>query len=99
MTGSQIHTLVFAVFSGIALAASASGFAQTSQQQAPQQQTLKSLKLACSDFRHNQDGTWSTAHAVAWGTVAIPANVSFKPGITLNAVDIAAILNKECTSR
>jgi len=94
----QAHRLAFTVSIGAALSAPA-GFAQASQQQAPQQQTLKSLNLTCSDFRQNQDGSWSTVHAVGWGTISIPANVSFKAGITLNGVDIAAILNKECASR
>lgn len=97
MTAKQAHRIVFTVLAGVALAASASGFAQASRQQAPQEPTLKSLKLTCGDFKHNQDGSWSTVHAVEWGTVGVPANVSFKPGITLNGVDIAAVLNKECT--
>jgi hypothetical protein len=65
---------------------------------APPQPTLASLNLSCGDFRDNHDGSWTPLHPVTVGPVQMGPGVSFREGDALAGIDVAALLNKECTS-
>jgi hypothetical protein len=65
--------------------------------------TLASLHLACGDFKQNDDGSWSSVHAVkimkSNGTgVKLGPGTSFGAGSDFGGVHLAEILHKECLS-
>lgn len=67
------------------------------------QPTLASLKLNCSDFKQDQNGSWSPVHTIkitnADGTgVKMGPSASFGEGAVFGRVRLAAVLNKECLS-
>jgi hypothetical protein len=88
--------------------ASSSALAQTSPpaKPAPPQPTalsetpatLASLHLACSDFKHNADGSWSPVHSLSLRGATMNPGASFNTGAYFNEVDLPGLLNKECIS-
>jgi hypothetical protein len=60
--------------------------------------TLASLHLACSDFKHNADGSWSPLHSLTLRGATMNPGASFNTGAYFNAVDLPGVLNKECVS-
>lgn len=60
--------------------------------------TLASLHLACSDFKHNADGSWSPVHALSVRDATMNPGASFNTGAVFNDVDLPGLLNKECAS-
>jgi hypothetical protein len=67
------------------------------------QPTLASLNLSCSDFKRNENGSWSPVHAVTItaedGTgVKMGPSTSFGGRTVFGKVRLAAVLKKECTS-
>jgi hypothetical protein len=83
-------TLAMVSFSIFAQGPSAVG------QQPPGPPTLESLHLTCSDFKHNQDGTWSPVHPMQIGAAAIGPSNSLREGTYVADYDLAAMLNKVC---
>jgi hypothetical protein len=79
-------------------------FAAPDSSPAPADQpTLASLNLSCSDFKRNENGSWSPVHAVTItaedGTgVKMGPNTSFGGRTVFGKVRLAAILKKECAS-
>lgn len=60
--------------------------------------TLAPLHLACSDFKHNADGSWSPLHSLTLRGTTMNPGASFNTGAYFNEVDLPGLLNKECTS-
>jgi hypothetical protein len=60
--------------------------------------TLASLHLACSDFKHNADGSWSPLHSLTVRSATMNPGASFNTGAYFNDVDLPGLLNKECAS-
>jgi hypothetical protein len=54
--------------------------------------------LACSDFKHNADGSWSPLHALTVRGATMNLGASFNTDAYFNDVDLPGLLNKECTS-
>jgi hypothetical protein len=57
--------------------------------------------LACQDFKHNPDGTWTTVRrtVVKVGIVSMTLDLknTFGPkGLSVGGVDIATALNEKC---
>jgi hypothetical protein len=70
----------------------------------PPEPTLASLHLSCGDFKQNDDGSWSTVHAVKItnpnGTgVQMGPGTSFSAGSVFGGVHLAEVLHKECFSQ
>jgi len=70
----------------------------------PEQPTLASINLSCSDFKQNQNGSWSPLHTIkitrAHGTgVKMGPGTSFDEGAVFGGVRLAQVLHKECLSR
>jgi len=65
----------------------------------PPQQVLPS-PFQCSDFTHNNDGTWSPLRPVTIRTgdtqATLQPGVSITTGATYGGVDVAAELNRRC---
>ncbi|HEY3917155.1 MAG TPA: hypothetical protein VGL83_05155 [Stellaceae bacterium] len=57
---------------------------------------LANLDLSCSDFTHNQDGSWNPAHPIAIAGMVINVISSFHAGDTIGGVDLGAILDRDC---
>jgi len=67
------------------------------------QPTLASLNLSCSDFKRNENGSWSPVHAVTItaedGTgVKMGPSTSFGGRTVFGKVRLAALLKKECSN-
>jgi hypothetical protein len=96
----MLHTKIIAISGAIALVlASFNTLAQSASASAipaPSPPTLSSLELTCTDFKHNQNGSWSPLHPIQVGGVRILAGVSFREGTVFSGIDLAAILKKEC---
>jgi hypothetical protein len=79
-------------------------FAATPASTAPDDQpTLASLNLSCSDFKRNENGSWSPLHDVTItaedGTgVRMGPTTSFGGRTVFGKVRLAQLLKKECTS-
>ncbi|HTV80211.1 MAG TPA: hypothetical protein VMF03_18305 [Steroidobacteraceae bacterium] len=58
--------------------------------------TLATLNLTCSDFKRNQDGTWSARHPLQIGPSRVSPDVPLKPGGTYGGIDLAGTVDKEC---
>ena len=58
--------------------------------------TLDSLHLTCSDFTHNDDGSWSPVRAISFNGVIMSPDVSYRRGEIINGVKIVALLENEC---
>lgn len=58
--------------------------------------TLDSLHLTCSDFTHNDDGSWSPVRAISFNGVIMSPDVSYRSGVVINGVKIVALLENEC---
>ena len=58
--------------------------------------TLDSLHLTCSDFTHNDDGSWSPVRAISSNGVIMSPDVSYRSGVVINGVKIVALLENEC---
>jgi hypothetical protein len=58
--------------------------------------TLATLHLACSDFKHNADGSWSPLHSLTIRGATMNPGASFNTGAYFNEVDVPGLLNKEC---
>ena len=54
--------------------------------------------LTCGDFLHNPNGSWSPARSVNLNGVTIAPGMSFNPGDQFGAIDLAKILDAQCTS-
>jgi hypothetical protein len=52
--------------------------------------------LNCSDFKLNDNGSWSPVRAIQIGSVTMGPGVSFTPGVQFGGVDLATILNQKC---
>jgi hypothetical protein len=88
-----------AIIAGIALAV----FAPLTFAQPSDQPTLASLKLSCSDFKKNQNDSWSPVRTIRIrnpnGTgVKMGPSASFDEGAVFGGVRLAAVLKKECLS-
>jgi len=57
---------------------------------------LSNLNLGCSDFTRNRDGTWSPAHSIVVGVMAIRPTLSFRAGDRVGGTNLGAILDDEC---
>jgi hypothetical protein len=66
--------------------------------QSPAPPTLASIHLACSDFKHNADGSWSPLHSLSVLGATMNTGASFNTGAVFNEVDLPGLLNKECSS-
>jgi hypothetical protein len=92
-----MSTKAAAIIAGVVLIAKASlGLAQPSDQP-----PLASLRLTCTDFKQNQNGSWSPVHTIkitnANGTgVKMGPSASFDEGAVFGGVRLAAVLKKEC---
>lgn len=52
----------------------------------------------CEDFVHNPDGSWSPNKPVMVGAgVRMGTGVSFSEGAVMSGINVAAILNAQCT--
>jgi hypothetical protein len=60
--------------------------------------TMASLHLACSDFKHNADGSWSPLHPLTVRGATVNPGASFNTGAYFNEVDLPGLLSKECAS-
>ena len=58
--------------------------------------TLEGLHLSCSDFKLNQDGSWSPVHPMQIGAAAIAPSTTLREGTHVADYDLAAMLNKVC---
>jgi opacity protein-like surface antigen len=58
--------------------------------------TLDSLHLTCSDFTHNDDGSWSPVRAISFNGVIMSPDVSYRKGENINGVKIVELLDNEC---
>jgi hypothetical protein len=58
--------------------------------------TLDSLHLTCSDFTHNDDGSWSPVRAISFNGVIMSPDVSYRRGERINGVRIVELLENEC---
>ena len=58
--------------------------------------------IDCRKFRKNADGSWSATEQMTIagpnGNVQIGPGVSFNPGVAFSGVDLAATLNRECST-
>lgn len=57
---------------------------------------LENLSLSCSDFQHNDDGSWNPAHPVAIAGLVLNVIRSFRAGESIAGVDLGAILDRDC---
>lgn len=57
---------------------------------------LENLSLSCSDFTHNDDGSWNPAHPVAIAGLVLNVIRSFRAGESIAGVDLGAILDRDC---
>jgi hypothetical protein len=55
-----------------------------------------SQQLACSAFRHNPNGSWSSLTSVTFNGAAIGSGITFNRGVSFGGVDLAAILDQQC---
>ena len=55
-----------------------------------------SATLACTDFRHDADGSWRPLHPVNVAGVPMWPGVSFREGNKINGLDVAARLDRQC---
>jgi hypothetical protein len=67
----------------------------------PEEPTLASMNLSCSDFKQNQNGSWSPLHTVqitrAHGTgVKMGPSTSFDDRAVFGGVRLAQVLQREC---
>jgi hypothetical protein len=57
-------------------------------------------QIDCSQFRHNDDGSWSPLVPVRItgpnGSVQIGPGVSFREGVAFMGIDLAALLDQQC---
>jgi hypothetical protein len=61
--------------------------------------TLTSLHLDCSDFVHNNDGTWSPVQAISFNGIIMSPDISYRVGDVIDGVKIVELLEHECVSR
>lgn len=60
------------------------------------ERTLISMHLACSDFVHNNDGSWSPVRAISFNGVIMSPDVSYRSGAVIDGVKIVELLENEC---
>jgi hypothetical protein len=53
--------------------------------------------LRCSDFVRNSNGSWSPVRPVTINGVTMGPGVAFAPGVAFGGVDLAAVLNQQCS--
>jgi hypothetical protein len=58
--------------------------------------TLESLHLDCSDFVHNNDGSWSPVRAISFNGIIMSPDVSYRAGDVIDGVKIVVLLEHEC---
>jgi hypothetical protein len=61
--------------------------------------TLSSLHLDCSDFVHNNDGSWSPVRAISFNGVIMSPDISYRVSDVIDGVKIVELLELECVSR
>jgi hypothetical protein len=85
------------LMSALWLAAAAGAFPAQAQT-APETPTL-----ACADFQHNPDGSWSPRREVTIrypnGIVSLGPEISFPAGGSYMGLPLAQMLNRQCASR
>ena len=56
--------------------------------------------IACSDFRHNEDGSWTPLKSVTIGgphqAAQFGPDMSLRAGVVVNGVDLAGLLDVMC---
>lgn len=53
--------------------------------------------LTCADFVRNPDGSWSPVVPVFLNGVTMGPGVSFRPGVSFGGIDLASVLNRQCS--
>ena len=53
----------------------------------------------CTDFKSNEDGSWTAIKPVTINGTAVDQGVPFKPGTMFGGVDLAQGLTVTCTKR
>ena len=83
-----------------AIVAAAALPAQAQAVQTPQTGP-NSPPLACSDYRHNSDGSWAPSHEVAilfpdGTTLSVSPSVTFPAGGSYMGLPLAQLLDRQC---
>jgi hypothetical protein len=57
--------------------------------------------IRCSAFQDNHDGSWSPKQPITiatpgGGQVNLTPGVSLRPGVSLNGIDLAGLLEQQC---
>jgi hypothetical protein len=94
----ETHAAAFCLCVAVAALATAAS-AQTGQIQMPDPTPPSPAPYApqCTDFKLNPDGSWSPLHSVTVGDGTISQKAAFLPGSKIGDVDLAALLNQQCT--